>query len=130
MAGSFSATFLKCIREKEINHVRAGEARTKFTGIWMVEVDGRIFARSYYLNERSWYSTLLDGEPGDIKCAAMVVPVTGIRPTDLRKITPSVNKAYEAKYNVKPHNKKWVDGLCEASRVEKTIEFVCRDVPF
>jgi hypothetical protein len=45
----------------QINHVRAGEGRTKFTGIWMVVVNERIFARSYSLSERSWYTTLLNG---------------------------------------------------------------------
>jgi len=44
----FSKIFLKCIRETPINHVRMGKDRMKFTGIWMVEIDGRIFARSYY----------------------------------------------------------------------------------
>jgi hypothetical protein len=42
---AFSADFLMCMNATHLNHVKAGESRTKFTGIWMVVVDGRIFAR-------------------------------------------------------------------------------------
>lgn len=124
MARKFSAAFLECMTSTEINHVRAGVGRTKFTGIWMVVVKGRIFARSYYLRERSWYNTLLEGAQGEIKCVADTVVIRGVRPADLDAITTAVNKSYESKYNVKPHNKKWVDGLCEPARVAKTMEFV------
>jgi hypothetical protein len=107
-----------------INHVKAGESRTKFTGIWMVVVDGRIFARSYSLSKRSWYTTLLKGETGEIRCAKATVAVRGVHPADLAEITPAIQAAYESKYCVKAYNRKWVDGLCEPERVRRTMEFV------
>jgi len=64
----FSTAFLKCINDTQITSVRAGKDREKFTGIWMVEVMGRIFGRSYNLSERSWYTAFLNGDKGDIKC--------------------------------------------------------------
>src|SRR4249919_952757 len=96
----FSKTFLKCINETQITSVRAGKDRTKFTGIWMVEVAGRIFARSYYLAERSWYTAFLEGNPGDIKCGEVIVNVKGEKPADASVITEAINKAYEEKYAV------------------------------
>jgi len=120
----FSKAFLKCINETQITSVRAGKDRAKFTGIWMVEVDGRIFARSYNLSDRSWYTTFFNGEGGDIKCGKEIMPVKGVKPADLNTITEAINKAYEKKYLVKSYNKKWVDGLTQSERVERTMEFI------
>jgi|SRR5689334_15616766 len=120
----FSKTFLKCIDETQITSVRAGDEREKFTGIWMIVVDGRIFGRSYTLSERSWYTALANGEAGDIKCAKEVVPVKGKKPEDIDAISGAINNAYEKKYLVKSYNKKWVDGLAEPERVARTMEFI------
>ena len=120
----FSNAFLKCINETQITSVRVGNERTKFTGIWMVEVDDRIFARSYNLSDRSWYTTFLNGDEGDIKCGKEIIPVNGIKPADLSTIAEDINKAYEKKYLVKTYNKKWVDGLIQPERVVRTMEFV------
>lgn len=120
----FSKAFLKCVSETQITSVRAGKDREKFTGIWMVVVDGRIFGRSYQLAERSWYTALLNGDTGDIKCLKEIVAIKGSKPADLDKITAAINKAYEKKYLVKAYNKKWVDGLAEPERVARTMEFI------
>ena len=120
----FSKAFLKCISETQITSVRAGKDRTKFTCIWMVEVEGRIFGRSYYGANRSWYTAFLDGDNGDIKCGKEVIPVNGVTPIDISTITDAINKAYEKKYLVKAYNKKWVDGLIQPERVARTMEFI------
>ena len=120
----FSKAFLKCINETQINSVRAGEGREKFTGIWMVVVKGRIFGRSYYGAERSWYTALLKGDNGDIKCGKEILPVKGLKTGDINALTKAINIAYEKKYLVKAYNKKWVDGLCEPERVARTMEFI------
>jgi hypothetical protein len=120
----FSKAFLKCINETQIPSVRAGKGREKFTGIWMVVVKDRIFARSYNLSDRSWYTTLLNGDNGDIKCGKEIIPVKSLKPGDIKTITKAINKAYEKKYLVKAYNKKWVDGLCEPERVARTMEFI------
>jgi len=121
---TFSKAFLKCIRETEINSVCVGKDRTKFTGIWMVEVEDRIFARSYYGAERSWYTAFLAGSQGAIKCGLAIINVRGEKPADGNVITKAINKAYEEKYAVKNHNKKWVNGLIEPERVARTMEFI------
>ena len=120
----FSEEFLKCINETQITSLRAGKGRSKFTGIWMVEVDGRIFGRSYNLSERSWYTAFSNGDGGDLKCGKEIIPVKGLKPADINKITEAINKAYEKKYLVKTYNKKWVDGLCQPERIARTMEFI------
>ena len=120
----FSKSFLKCINDTQITSVRVGDGRDKFTGIWMVVVKDRIFGRSYYGAERSWYTALLKGDNGEIKCVKEIIPVKGVKPSDLDAINKAINKAYEKKYLVKAYNKKWVDGLAESERVGRTMEFI------
>jgi hypothetical protein len=120
----FSKAFLKCINDTQITSIRVGKGREKFTGIWMVVVKGRIFGRSYYGAHKSWYTTFLNDEEGELKCPKEIVPVKGVNPKDLATITTAINKAYEKKYLVKGYNKKWVDGLNEPERIARTMEFV------
>lgn len=124
MMKKFSKAFLKCISETQITSVRAGKDREKFTGIWMVVVEDRIFARSYNLSERSWFTALSSGDIGDIKCGKEIIPVKGVKPKDIKQLTDAINKAYEKKYLAKTYNKKWVDGLAEPGRVARTMEFI------
>lgn len=120
----FSKALVKCIKETQITSIRVGKGREKFTGIWMVVVKDRIFGRSYYGAERSWYTAFLNGDNGDLRCVKEILPVKGVIPSDIDAITNSINKAYEKKYMVKGFNRKWVDGLCEPERVARTMEFV------
>ena len=120
----FSKDFLKCIDQTQITSVRAGEGREKFTGIWMVNIEDRIIGRSYYGAERSWYTALLKGVLGDIKCGKEIVSVKGVKPKDINKINRAILKAYEKKYLIKAYNKKWVDGFAEPERVARTMEFI------
>lgn len=90
----------------------------------MVVVGDRIFGRSYYGAERSWYTALLKGEVGDIKCRNEIFRIVGQKPSDINSINKAINKAYEKKYLVKAYNQKWVDGLAEPERVARTMEFI------
>ena len=66
----------------------------------------------------------MDGNNGAIKCGAAIIKVSGEKPVDANIITDAINKAYEEKYAVKNHNKKWVIGLIEPERVARTMEFI------
>ena len=120
----FSKPFLRSVNETQITSVRVGKGREKFTGIWMVVVKDRIFGRSYYGAERSWYTALLNGDNGDLKCGKEIIPIKGLKPADINTINKAINKAYEKKYLIKAFNKKWTDGLAEPERVARTMEFV------
>lgn len=60
----------------------------------MVSVDGRIFARTYGLPERSWYSTFLREPIGVIRCGEQVFAVQARIPDDLEALTPRISQAY------------------------------------
>jgi len=120
----FSKSFLKCISETQITSVRVGKGRDKFTGIWMVVVKDRVFGRSYYGAEKSWFTDLLNGDNGEIKCGKEIIPIKGVKPADIDAINKVINKAYEKKYLIKAYNKKWTDCLAEPERVARTMEFI------
>lgn len=126
----FKKAFLDCIKARSITGLRSGKDHPKFTGIWMVVVEDRIFGRSYYLSERSWYNTFIREKSGEIKCGDVIVKVRGVkprasaRPADRTgRLEESINAAYEAKYGGKPHNRVWIDGLKHPDRVAHTMEF-------
>lgn len=120
----FTESFLECIKARSITSLRSGKDHPKFTVIWMVVAENRIFGRSYYLKDRSWHNTFLREESGEIKCGDVIVKVRGVKPRLSARLTESINAAYEAKYAGKPHNRVWVDGLKHPDRVARTMEFV------
>ena len=122
----FTASFLECVRKRSIISLRAGNDHPKFTGIWMVVVNDRIFGRSYYMKERSWYHTFLQEKSGEIKCGDLIVKVKGVKPEDAPEITGAINAAYEEKYSAKPNNRVWIDGLKHHDRVAHTLEFIAQ----
>ncbi len=119
-------TFLECIRTKSIIWLRCGKDHPKFTGIWMVEVNGRVFGRPYYMKERSWFAAFMQMRTGEIKCGNKIWQANGIKPRDLSKIKESINNAYDIKYGVKEQNTKWVEGINKPERVAKTMEFIAQ----
>ena len=62
--------------------------------------------------------------PGILNAGGGIIDVKGEKPADVSIVTDAINKAYEKKYAVKNHNKKWVNGLIQPERVARTIEFI------
>ena len=102
--------------------IKAGKERPGFLEIWMVIVDGRIFARSWGLAERSWYNAFLNNPNGEIECGEKVIAIKASIPKDLADLTEHINKAYKDKYPSE-RNKKYVDGIIQYKHVERTMEF-------
>lgn len=105
--------------------IRAG-ARTdhKFTGVWPVVVDGRVFARSWTLKPEGWYHTFLDDPLGTLQVGERVVRVRAVRVRSER-VRDAVERAYAEKYAT-PGARKYVRGFRTVRRREATIEFVRR----
>ena len=120
----FKASVLDYVKNNNLTGVRAGKARENFLEIWMVTVQGRIFARSWGFSERSWYHIFLSGEEGAIKCGETIVPVKGIVPEDLEAITPEINQAYLAQYDTGGDNSFYAKGIIEPEHIKYTMEFV------
>lgn len=105
--------------------IRAG-ARTdhKFTGVWPVVVDGRVFARSWTLKPEGWYHTFLDDPLGTLQVGERVVRVRAVRVRSER-VRDAVERAYAEKYAT-PGARTYVRGFRTVRRREATIEFVRR----
>ena len=121
-ARRFSRPVVAAIDESKIIGIRAG-ARSdhRFIGIWVVVVDGRVFARSWTLTPGGWYWTFL-GDPlgtiqvGDRERRIRAVPARGDR------IRDAVERAYAKKYPT-PGSLKYVRGFRTPRRRDTTLEF-------
>lgn len=115
------------IKNNNLIGIRAGSERTDFLEIWMVIVQNRIFARSWGLAERSWYTTFLKNPVGQIKCADAIYDINAGIPEDINLLTEEINQAYLTKYNV-GQNRKYAMGIIEEKHIEKTMEFIICDI--
>lgn len=121
----FSRPLLDAIDRSRILGVRAGaRAAHRFTGIWMVVVDGRVFGRSWTLSENGWYRTFLEDPAGTVQVGDRQVRVRAVRVRSER-LRDAVERAYAEKYAT-PAARKWVRGFRHPRRREATLEFVPR----
>jgi hypothetical protein len=103
--------------------VRAGRAH-KYTGVWVVVVEGRVFARSWNDKPTGWYRAFLAEPWGSLQIGEAEQRVRG-RPTRSERLRDAVSKAYAMKYPSKS-SQKWVRGFARPTRAAHTIEFVPR----
>ena len=105
--------------------VRAG-ARTdhRFIGIWMVAVDGRVFARSWTIKPEGWFDTFLSDPLGAIQVGKRTLRIRAVRVRSVRTLD-AIEDAYAAKYTT-PGSKMFVRGFRTARRRAATVEFVPR----
>ncbi|MGB2714097.1 MAG: DUF2255 family protein [Vicinamibacterales bacterium] len=113
------------IDQSKILGVRAG-ARSdhRFTGVWPVVVDGRVFARSWTRKPDGWYRAFLNDPLGTLQVGTRNVRVRALRARGPR-INAAVERAYAVKYST-PASRKYVRGFRTSRRRETTIEFVPR----
>ena len=111
------------INSNNLAGIKAGAERPSFLEIWMVVVDGRIFARSWGFAEKSWYNTFLKASKGEIKCGEVVLDITAKIPQDLEVLNAKINQAYLDKYN-SGDNAKYAIGITQQEHIDKTMEFV------
>jgi hypothetical protein len=124
-ARRLSRSALTAIDESKILGVRAGRrSNHRFTGIWVVVVDGRVFARSWTQTPDGWYRTFLDDPVGTIQIGDRQIRVRTVR-TRGERILDAVEQAYAAKYRT-PGALKYVRGFRATRRRAATIEFVRR----
>jgi len=105
--------------------VRAG-ARSdhRFTGVWPIVLEGRVFARSWTLKPEGWYRTFLEDPRGAIQIGERLVQIRAVRVNSERLLT-AIEKAYAEKYAT-PASLKYVRGFRTKRRRDTTTEFVRR----
>jgi hypothetical protein len=116
---------ITAIDEAKILGVRAG-ARSdhRFTGVWVVVFEGRVFARSWTVGPAGWFHAFLEDPRGAIQVGDRQIRVRAV-PVRSGRLRDGVERAYASKYST-PASRKWVRGFRAARRRDATVEFVRR----
>jgi hypothetical protein len=117
----FSGPELVDLAKAKILGVRAGTEH-RYTGVWIVVVEGRVFVRSWNDKPTGWYRAFQTQPLGTIQLAGREIAVRGRRLRSDR-LRDAVTRAYGEKYNTKA-SQKWVRGFAEPSRAATTLEFL------
>jgi len=118
---TFAATVVEALRTAKILGVRAGTDH-RYTGVWVVVVDGRVFVRSWNDKPTGWFRAFKKQPNGTIQVGELEMPVRGKRVSGVR-IRDAVTVAFGEKYNTKG-SRKWVEGFAEPERLLTTLEFI------
>lgn len=118
-ARRFSRATLSALDAAKILGVRAGAAH-KYTGVWVVVVEGRVFVRSWNDKPTGWYRGFLAEPRGQIHFGDVERLVRAV-PTRSARLREAVSAAYAAKYDTKA-SQKWVEGFAEPGRAAHTLE--------
>ena len=123
---TFAESVVEAVRDAKIMGVRAGTEH-RYTGVWVVVVDGRIFVRSWSDKPTGWFRAFKKQPGGTIQVGRLEIPVRA-NPVRSARIRDAVTAAFGEKYNTKA-SQKWVEGFAEPARAHTTLEFVRRRVP-
>jgi len=118
-ARRFSPADRERLERAKILGVRSGPAH-KYTGVWLVTVDGRLFVRSWNDAPTGWYRAFRAEPVGSISIGKDEIAVRArqVRGEATRR---AVTRAYAEKYDTKA-SEKWVRGFAEARREATTLE--------
>ena len=118
---TFAEAVLEAIRTAKILGVRAGTEH-RYTGVWVVVVEGRVFVRSWNDKPTGWFRSFRKQPSGTIQVGKREIPVRA-KLTRSARIRDAVTLALAEKYNTKG-SQRWVEGFAEPARVVTTLEFV------
>jgi hypothetical protein len=120
-ARRFSETLLEELARAKILGVRAG-AEHRYTGVWVIVVQGRAFVRPWNDKPTGWYRAFLAEPCGSIQLAGREIAVRARR-TRSERLREAVTRAYAEKYDTRA-SEKWVRGFAEPGRAATTLELV------
>ncbi len=118
---TFKKADVEALHKAKILGVRAGSEH-RYTGVWVVVFEDRVFARSWNDKPTGWFRAFKEEPNGTIQVGDREIPVRG-KPVRSARIRDAVTAAFAEKYNTKG-SRKWVEGFAEPERVLTTLEFV------
>ena len=121
MADKFADNIVEVFRKAKIMGVRAGTEH-RYTGVWVVVVDDRVFARSWSDKPTGWFQAFRKQPGGMVQVGELEITVRG-KAVRSARIRDAVTVAFGEKYPTKG-SRKWVEGFAEPERVANTIEFI------
>ncbi|MCI4669188.1 MAG: DUF2255 family protein [Bacteroidia bacterium] len=118
----FPESFYRYLKNNNLVEIIGGRDREKFLQIWMVEVDERVFARSWNKSERSWFTAIQESGIGKIKYGDQVIEITGMKLSGKAEIHKQIEERYLEKYNQKD-NIYYSEGITQIDYRNYTMEF-------
>ena len=120
---TFADDIVEAFRSAKILGVRAGTEH-RYTGVWVVVVEGRPFVRSWNDKPTGWFRAFRREPAGFVQVAGLELPVRA-KLTQSARLREAVTVAFGQKYNTKA-SQKWVEGFSEPARELTTLELVPR----
>src|SRR6266481_8061562 len=120
-AQRFSGPLFEELAKAKILGVRAGTEH-RYTGVWVVVLEGRVFVRTWNDKPTGWYRAFQAQPLGSIQLEGREIAV---RARQLRgeRLRDAVTRAYAGKYHTKG-SEKWVRGFAEPGRAAVTLELL------
>lgn len=118
----YPTEFYTFLEKNTLIEIKGGRDRTTFLPIWMVEVDNRIFARSWNRSKKSWFTEFQISGVGQIKYGEQVLNVRGRKVEEDDPINSRIGEAYLEKYN-QPQNLEYAEGISQREYFDYTMEF-------
>lgn len=117
----FPAEDLVQLDRAKILGVRSG-GEHRYTGVWPVVVEDRLFVRSWNDKPTGWYRAFRDQPLGSLQAGDREIAIRA-RPVRSARLRDAVTRAFAAKYPTRG-SRKWVEGFAEPHRVINTLELV------
>lgn len=118
-------TVVSALDASKIMGIRAGSrSHHRFTGVWPIVIEGRVFARSWTQKPGGWYRSFQNDPLGVLQVGERQVRVRAV-PVRSERILDAIEDAYAEKYPT-PGSRKYVRGFRTARRRAATMEFVRR----
>ena len=120
-ARRFAGPTLEEVAKAKILGVRAGSEH-RYTGVWVVVVEGRVFVRSWNDKPTGWYRAFQAQPLGSIQLAGREIVIRARRLRS-KRLQDAVTRTYADKYDTKA-SEKWVRGFAEPHRAATTLELL------
>jgi len=117
----FPRPILEALDRARILGVRSG-GEHRYTGVWVVVVEGRVFVRSWNDKPAGWRRAFLEERRGSMQLGEHEIGIRAIQ-TRSDRLRQAVSSAYAQKYHTKA-SQKWVTGFAEPERLHATLELV------
>ena len=117
----FSRDVVELFHKAKILGVRSGSEH-RYTGVWVVVAEDRVFVRSWTDKPTGWYRAFRKEPLGAVSIGDKEIPVRAV-PVRSDKLRGAASAAYAAKYNTKA-SQKWVRGFAEPEREATTLELL------
>ncbi len=120
---SFHRSFYDYLSSHTLTGIKGGTQRDNFLQIWMVEVNSRVFARSWSKSARSWFTSFIQEGRGQIQFGENVIDVRGVKVDPGDPIQSEINEAYLSKYT-QEGNVEYAEGIVKPEYANFTMEFL------